>query len=353
MGPYDDYPASVSQAIEPKSLAVVVPVYQGEHTLPALVDELQALRDDLVTEDASFRLHEVILVHDCGPDGSVETIEKLEASFDWVRAVWLTRNYGQHPATIAGISATSTDWVVTMDEDGLHDPADIRRLVAQSEKDASPLIYAQSGNRRPHSAFRNLSSRVANRAFGLLVGSESNANFSSFRLLDGPIGRGLAAYCGHGVYLDVALSWVMPRTSHVDVHYRDEIRGSDQGSGYHFRSLLSHFRRLVLTSGTRPLRAIAVLGVVTTVVGLLVAIGAVALRLFGDVDQAGWTSVIIAISVFSGIIMIALGTVAEYLSVAVTMAAGRPLYMTTSTSKWSCSTGSAQVLSEPTTPAND
>ena len=93
----------------------------------------------------------------------------------------------------------------------------------------------------------------------------------------------------------------------------------------------------MLTSGTRPLRAIALLGVVTTVIGLVVAVGAVALRLFGDVDQPGWTSVMIAISVFSGLIMVALGTVAEYLSVAVTMATGRPLYMTTSSSQWSCS----------------
>ena len=234
----------MDQVLEPKSLAVVVPVYQGEHTLAALMDELATLRDELAVEGAAFRLHEVVLVHDCGPDDSVSVIEKLESTFDWVRAVWLTRNFGQHPATIAGISATSTDWIVTMDEDGLHNPQDIRRLVAQSEQDGAPLVYGQSSNRRPHSAFRNASSRVANWAFGKLDGSDSNANFSSFRLLDGPIARGLAAYCGHGVYLDVALSWVMPKTGHVGVAYRDEIRTSEQSSGYHFRSLLSHFRRL-------------------------------------------------------------------------------------------------------------
>ena len=78
----------------------------------------------------------------------------------------------------------------------------------------------------------------------------------------------------------------------------------------------------------------------TTIVGLLIAATAIVLRIFGDVQQAGWASVIIAISVFSGLIMMALGTVAEYLSVAVTMAAGRPLYMTTSTSHWSVSESS-------------
>lgn len=325
-----------------KTLAVVVPVYQGEKSLPSLVEELHAVRQEFEATNAAVRLHEVVLVHDCGPDHSVQVVEALVAKFDWVRAVWLTRNFGQHPATIAGISATSTDWVVTMDEDGLHEPASIMKLLEQSQIDQAPLIYGQSRNRRPHTSFRNFSSRIANFAFRVLVGSDSNANFSSFRLLDGPIARSLGAYCGHGVYLDVALSWVMPRTGHCLVDYRDEIRGEEQDSGYHLRSLISHFRRLVLTSGTRPLRAIALLGIVATLGGVAIAGLLVALRIFGDVQAQGWTSVMIAISVFSGLIMMALGIVAEYLSVAVTMAAGRPLYMTTSSSQWSSPSGSVE-----------
>lgn len=322
------------EAVEPKSLGIVIPVYQGEHSLGPLLDELATLRDRWNTEGADLRLDEVVLVHDCGPDRSARTIEKLEAAHDWVRAVWLTRNYGQHPATVAGISATSTDWVVTMDEDGLHNPADIERLIATARSENAPLVYGQSRNRRPHSWFRNTTSKLAQVAFRMLVGSDTNSNFSSFRLLDGPISRSLAAYCGHGVYLDVALSWVMPATAHCSVDYREETRGG-QGSGYHFRSLLSHFRRLVVTTGTRPLRAIAFIGMLATIGGLAIALLVLGLRFFGDIQTEGWTSVMIVISVFSGLIMMALGIVAEYLSIAVTMAAGRPMYLTTSSSQWS------------------
>ena len=84
----------------------------------------------------------------------------------------------------------------------------------------------------------------------------------------------------------------------------------------------------MITSGTRPLRLIALLGVMATVLAMVVSIAVIGFRLFGNVETSGWTSVMVAVTFFSGLIMITLGVVAEYLSVAVTMATGRPMYMT-------------------------
>ena len=97
----------------------------------------------------------------------------------------------------------------------------------------------------------------------------TSTHFHSFRLVLGEVGRGLAAYCGESVYLDVALTWVVNRTAACPVRMREE-RG--RPSGYSNRRLASHFWRMVLTSGTRPLRLVALFGALLGL-GALVLLG--------------------------------------------------------------------------------
>jgi polyisoprenyl-phosphate glycosyltransferase len=112
------------------TVSVVIPVYSGATTLPGLVAEIEALRELTTPAGRHAVLAEVILVWDNGPDDSDEVIRALAAEHDWVRPVWLSRNFGQHAATMAGMASTGSDWIVTMDEDGQHDPAAIGLLLA-------------------------------------------------------------------------------------------------------------------------------------------------------------------------------------------------------------------------------
>jgi hypothetical protein len=190
----------------------------------------------------------------------------------------------------------------------------------------TPLVYASPTNEAPHGVFRNASSRSAKWLFTRVL-SEGNATaFSSYRLVLGELGRSVAAYCGSGVYLDVALGWVVGRTATCPVELRDE---GDRRSGYSLRRLVSHFWRLVLTSGTRPLRAASLLGFAMAVVGFVLAIGLVVQRIVNDITVPGWTSVMIALLLGVGALLVTLGIVAEYVGVSVKMAMGRPLYLIT------------------------
>src|SRR5215216_689132 len=112
------------------TVAVVIPVYRGEDTLPELVEELDRVAaPQLSPAGHRFRVTEVVLVHDVGPDRSDRTIRSLAQRYDYVRPVGLARNFGQQAATLAGMSSTSADWIVTMDEDGQHDPAAIGSML--------------------------------------------------------------------------------------------------------------------------------------------------------------------------------------------------------------------------------
>ncbi|MVQ51687.1 glycosyltransferase [Nocardioides sp. MAH-18] len=306
-------------------MSVVVPVYRGADTLEALVNELASLTNPFRTPAGrTARVDEVILVHDCGPDDSDEVIRRLAADNAWARPVWLSRNFGQHAATLAGMASSGGDWVVTMDEDGQHDPAFIGPMLDRAMTEQADVVYAAPTNRAPHGVLRNQSSRWAKRSLRWLTGNRDAASFHSFRLVLGEVARSVAAYAGPGAYLDVALGWVARRITTCPVLLRAEGR---QGSGYRPRTLLSHYWHSVLTGGTRLLRAVSLLGAVLAVLGFVLALVLVWMRLEDSIDIAGWTSLAVVALISSGAILLALGVIAEYLGVAVHMAMGRPLYL--------------------------
>jgi glycosyltransferase involved in cell wall biosynthesis len=103
----------------PHRVSVVIPVYQGERTLDAVVDEVLAIASPWVSAAGNrLQISEILLVWDHGPDGSAEVIRRLAAAHPEIRPIWLSRNFGQHAATLAGMASSGGDWIVTMDEDG-------------------------------------------------------------------------------------------------------------------------------------------------------------------------------------------------------------------------------------------
>ena len=309
------------------TLAVVVPVYRGETTLPAVVEELADYHGVQISPAGHrFHVREVVLVHDSGPDRSDVTIRELVARYPFVHPVWLARNFGQHAATLAGMSSTSSDWIVTMDEDGQHDPAAFGALLDTAISTRSPLVYAAPTNRPPHGALRNATSAVAHWA-ARVMGAGGVGHFHSYRLVLGEVGRGLAAYCGESVYLDVALTWVVGRSATCPVAMRNE---GDRPSGYSMRRLASHFWRMVLTSGTRPLRLVALFGIVLAFVAVILMAWVIWAKLTSEVPVQGWTSVMVILLVTSGGTLFSLGIVAEYLGIAARTAMGKPLYLVVS-----------------------
>jgi polyisoprenyl-phosphate glycosyltransferase len=309
----------------PHLISVVVPVYAGELTLPMLVKEILVLTNGFSTSAGHLaRIVEVVLVHDHGPDDSARVIRELAAEHPVVRPVWLSRNYGQHAATLAGMASAGGEWIVTLDEDGQHDPADIPALLDRAMEQQAGVVYARPVNGRQHGWFRNAASSASKRLVDLLVAEGNVRAYHSYRLMLGEVGRGVAAYAGVGVYLDVALGWVAGTAATCPVTLRAE---GTRPSGYRLSTLLSHFWRLVLTSGTRLLRLVAVFGAVLALLGLAFAVFLVLNKLFGGAIQPGWTSVMVVVLVGTGAMMLTLGIMAEYLGVAVDMAMGKPLYL--------------------------
>ena len=125
---------------------------------PYTLPELLTLANGKPVTDAKTwtkrRRPEIVLVHDCGPDGSDAAIEALAREHAEVRAVWLSRNFGQHAATLAGMAGSVGDWIATLDEDGQQDhpapapdPCRAQRIVGHRIDDLSHLHPDQQEHR--------------------------------------------------------------------------------------------------------------------------------------------------------------------------------------------------------------
>jgi glycosyltransferase involved in cell wall biosynthesis len=309
----------------PQRISLVVPVYRGEGTLVTLLEEVAPFAVSFRTpKGISYLIAEVLLVHDCGPDKSDIVLESLTAKYPFVRVVWLSRNFGQHAATMAGMASATGDWVATIDEDGQQNPADIGLMLDHAMSTSLQLVYARPTNPPPHSWLRNVLSKAAKAIAAKLLENTALRQFNSFRLVDGEIARTIAAYCGNGVYLDVALSWITSSIGHFPVTLRNEFRVT---SGYSYLKLFGHFWTLILTTGTRPLRIITAMGFVSLILSIAIAGYALYGKFVGTQQVQGWTSTLIVVSFFSGVTLTSLGVIAEYLAVTMGIAMGKPLYV--------------------------
>ena len=315
-------PPQPAQAL---GISVVIPVYSGHATLPVLLDELELLTKPQTTpQGRPFQVAEVLLVWDRGPGHSDAVIRELHRKYSWVRPIWLSRNFGQHAATLAGMTSSGGDWIVTMDEDGQQDPTFIANMIDTAYAEGAQLVYGTPTNPPPHGALRNAGSKVAKRIFVNFLADQEFAEFNSYRLVLGEVGRSVAAYTGTGVYLDVALSWVVADVTTCPVTSRDE--GRPAGS-YSYRRLFSHFGRLVISSGTKPLILVSLLGIAFVILGGLASIWVLIGRLTSDVPVTGWASIFVALMIVGGAILLSLGVIAQYIGAATNMSLGKPLYV--------------------------
>lgn len=319
----------IGTAMYTHTISIVIPVYKGEASIEGVVDEIVQTFADTAASPKGNKvfLQEIILALDSGPDNSDQVARKLAGTNEKVKPIWLSRNYGQHAATIAGIASSSADWVVTMDEDGQHNPLDILHMLDTAISEQAQLIYAKPLNPAPHSFIRNYSSRLAKKILATVSGNPRVADIQSFRLIIGNVARSMAAYAGSGVYLDVALYWVIGKSSTTNVLLR---AGSGRPSGYSRFGLISHFMRMLLTSGTRGLRLVTFLGSLFAVSGLLLGLYIFISSFIGHGLPSGWPSITVICLFGFGTILLSLGIIAEYLGLAVNMAMGKPPYLLTS-----------------------
>jgi undecaprenyl-phosphate 4-deoxy-4-formamido-L-arabinose transferase len=266
--------------------------------------------------------YEVILVVDGSPDDTWVTASALAVKYDDVKAIRLARNYGQHPAIIAGVRAAAHEVVVTMDDDLQHPPEEIPKLLAALTDDVD-LVYG-TPEREEHGALRSLASRLVKAGLSGPLGVNNARNMSAFRAFRTFARDSFDRVHGPHVSVDVALSWSTTRVVAAEVRMDRRAHGR---SGYTLRALFRHAVDMILGYSTVPLRLVTYLGLAVGGLGLVLFAYVLVQKIFGSTTVAGFTTIAATVALFSAAQMIAIGVLGEYVGRIHAGGIGRPTYV--------------------------
>jgi glycosyltransferase involved in cell wall biosynthesis len=306
--------------ITQKTVAVVIPVYKSVNQLANTVLELiDILGNSIELKELNYKLNKIILVDDGSSDGSDKIINELSTN-PIISSITLNRNYGQHAAIFAGVLSTNEDVIVTMDEDGEHDPLIISKMIRQIDKNDSEIVYAKFNYKKTD--LKELSSVYAKKFIASISRDPNIRYISSFRAVKGSVFRSAAVYANNGSFLDVALGWISVKVSTVETKKRNTQRKST----YSFKGLVNHFSKLFFAAGIKPLIFLFNLGWVVSLGSLVAILIIIYRKVFSSIPVQGWVSNIIVIVFFGGIMISSIGLVARYLSSIVETSSGKPFF---------------------------
>lgn len=298
------------------SLSIVVPCFRSVATLRPLVAGIAAA---LSPVDGPY---EVILVVDDDEDGTWAVATELAVLDPAVRAIRLSRNYGQHNALVAGVRAARHEVIVTMDDDLQHPPEEIPVLLRALTPEID-LVYGVP-LAEEHHALRSLASQLVKWALARTLRVRDARSVSAFRAFRAHLTPAFNQINGPHASIDVALSWATSRITATTVEMR---RRADGRSGYTFRSLLRHAGNMVFGFSTSPLRLVTAVGLAVGLIGLALFAKLTFSYFSGATTVAGFTTIASMVALFASAQLVALGVVGEYVGRIHSGGMGRPTYI--------------------------
>jgi undecaprenyl-phosphate 4-deoxy-4-formamido-L-arabinose transferase len=282
-----------------KLLDIVIPIYNSADITPKLIDRLNEWRSSI-----DFDFH-VIFVDDGSLSNIKKEIDKSKKDFSY-RLVRLSRNYGQHSATAIGLGYCDAPYIATIDDDLQHDPFDIPKLIKQLEKDQVDLVFGTFTNKN-HSFARNLGSKILKWLFKFEGVDYSTV--TSFRLMKLKVASSFKNKRRPVVFIEEYLIRNSNGISSTSVtHHKREL----QGSSYSYWRLFKFALKIILYHSSLPLNFIVRFGILTSIVCFLFGCYFIYQKVVFD-SQVGYSSTIVSIFFSSGLILMTLGIIGEYI----------------------------------------
>ncbi len=284
-------------------VSFVIPCYRSEKTLPAVIEEINTTMEQLEEYD-----HEIILVNDSSPDGTIHTIRELCEKYENIKGIDLAKNFGQHAALMAGMRHTKGDVVVCLDDDGQTPADEVGKLLNKLEE-GYDVVYASYGKKK-HSLFRNFGSKVNELMTRTMLGKPKELYISSYFAAKRFVVDDMIRYEHSYAYVIGLVLRATKNIANVEVSHRARTEGT---SGYTLKKLLGLWFNGFTAFSIKPLRIATIIGTLCAGGGFLYGIYTIVKRLLIPDIQAGFSALMSMLVFMGGMIMLMLGLIGEYI----------------------------------------
>ena len=286
-------------------ISFVIPCYRSQATLPSVIREIQETMEGLLQYT-----YEVVLVNDCSPDNTFDSIRELCRENKNITGINLAKNFGQHSALMAGFHQVKGDIIVCLDDDGQTPADEVGKLLEGIEKGAD-VVYAKYAHKH-HSGFRNWGSHVNELMTRVMLGKPKDLFVSSYFAARRFVVDEMIKYEYPYPYVIGLVLRTTKNIVNVEVNHRDRMEGT---SGYTLGKLLGLWFNGFTAFSVKPLRIATVTGAGCAFLGFAYGIYTIIKKIFINPPGlvTGFSALMSVLVFMGGMLMLMLGLVGEYM----------------------------------------
>jgi len=289
-------------AEEGLKLSVVVPVYNSEQCLGALVEKIsEALHEKGIS-------YEVVLVNDGSNDHSWGKISELSKRFEQINGINLRKNFGQDNAIMAGLINSQGEIIVIMDDDLQHDPCDLIPLMRKVEE-GYDVCYASFAIKK-QSWFKNYGSWFNGKVAEIVLKKPREIYLSPYKAINRKIVDEINKYDGPYPYIDGLIFNFTQNITQIMAQHHQRFAGK---GNFNLIKSLSIWSRLAISFSIAPLRIATFIGFIIASVSFMLALLFIIQYVLGEPAPSGWASMIVVVLFLGGIQLLILGVMGEYI----------------------------------------
>jgi glycosyltransferase involved in cell wall biosynthesis len=282
-------------------ISIIIPVYNSEKTIGCVVERIISVIEN-------YYKYEIILINDGSIDNSSQVCKNIVDKNSSIRLINLSKNFGQHNAILAGLRFVKGDYIIFLDDDLETIPDEIPKLLNKIQE-GYDVVYANYENKK-NNFFRNIGTAINNLMSRLLLNKPKHVRTSSFFIIRKYLVKELIKYKGPYPYMS---GLIFRTTNNIGVVYTklgSRIHGS---SNYNFKKLLSLWINGFTNFSVKPLRISFFLGVLISIISFILATIFIIRKIINPEIFIGWTSIIVVLLLFSGIQLVVMGFIGEYI----------------------------------------
>ena len=300
-----------------KKLSIIVPCFNEEESIPYFYDEVKK-----VTKNMDIKL-ELIFVDDGSRDKTLEVI-KSKTDDKEVKYISFSRNFGKEAAMYAGLSMASGDYVTIMDVDLQDPPSLLPEMVRLIEEEGYDCVATKSTSRNGYSFLRKTFTKWFYDIIGKMSKTEMVPGARDYRLMTRQMVDAVLSMKEYNRYSKGLFSFVGFKTKWIEFENKERVAGTTK---WNFWKLFSYALDGIVGFSTAPLTMAAFIGVLFCLIAFIMIIVIIVKTLaFGD-PTSGWPSLACIIFMVSGIQLLCLGVIGEYLAKMYLEVKQRPIYI--------------------------